>query len=91
MSPEARLHALSMLPSLESKEDGLQAGLGDAAHLTADLESQVRQHLPQAWFLWTYYDYSPPGSQGLKLVYVWGVGEGGGSGSRAKKENIFIQ
>lgn len=30
MSSEARLHAPSMLPSLESEENGLRAGLGDA-------------------------------------------------------------
>lgn len=40
VSPEARLYVLSMPPSLESKEDRLQTGLGDTAHPMAGLEAK---------------------------------------------------
>lgn len=38
MSPEARLHMLSMPPGVGSKEGGLQASLDHAAHPAAGLQ-----------------------------------------------------
>lgn len=42
VSPEARLYVLSTPPSLESKDDWLQTGLGDTAHPKASLEAKVQ-------------------------------------------------
>lgn len=42
VSPEARLYVLSTSPSMESKEDWLQPGLGDTAHPMASLEAKVQ-------------------------------------------------
>lgn len=44
VSPEARLYVLSMPPSLESKEERLQTGLGDTAHPMRRSSDICRRH-----------------------------------------------